>query len=105
MRIFHFLGVISPGRAGAIVAVLTGLVGVVIGALALRSARRGGTGAVRRRAGGALVAGLVGAALGGSVVAAAGGGLGTGHGFGGGIVALVVGSISMVLGGVARARS
>jgi hypothetical protein len=93
----------SSGRLGAIVAALVGLIGVVIGGLALRSARRIGTG--RSGAIVALVAGLIGMALGGLVVATADGGIGTGNGLGGGIVALVVGLIGMVLGGLALARS
>jgi hypothetical protein len=95
---------LGPGRIGAIVAVVAGLLGVVIGALALRAARRIGTGAGRKKAVGALAAGSIGMAIGGWVVATAGGGLGTGHGLGGGVVALVVGSIGVVLGGLARAR-
>jgi hypothetical protein len=95
----------SPGRVGAIVAGLVGLIGVVIGGLALRSAGRIGTGSGRSRAIVALVAGLIGMALGGLVVATADGGIGTGNGLGGGIVALVVGLIGLVLGGLALARS
>jgi Family of unknown function (DUF6223) len=95
----------SSGRLGSIVAALVGLIGVVIGGLALRSAGRIGTGSGRLGAIVALVAGLIGMALGGLVVATADGGVGTGNGLGGGIVALVVGLISMVLGGLALARS
>jgi Family of unknown function (DUF6223) len=109
-RIFDFqaaqVGVttLSSGRIGAMVAVVTGLVGLVIGGVALRTGPghhdTAGKGAVV-----ALVAGCVGMALGGLVVATAGGGLGTGHGLGGGIVALVVGFFSLVLGGLARRRT
>ena len=88
----------SAGRLTAGVGALVGLIGVVIGGLALRSAGR--SGAIV-----ALVAGLIGMALGGLVVATAGGGIGTGNGLGGGIVALVVGLIGMALGGLALARS
>jgi hypothetical protein len=95
----------SSGRLGAIVAALVGLIGVVIGGLALRSAGRIGTGSGRSVAIVALVAGLIGMALGGLVVATADGGIGTGNGLGGGIVALVVGLIGMALGGLALARS
>jgi hypothetical protein len=93
----------SPGRLGAVVAALVGLIGVVIGVRALARSRRTGDGP----GGGivALVAGLIGMVLGGLVVATADGGLGTGNGLGGGVVALVVGLTSMVLGGLARARS
>jgi lysophospholipid acyltransferase (LPLAT)-like uncharacterized protein len=85
---------LSPGRAGAIVAGLLGLAGLIIGGLALRRNKRGTP---------ALVLGLVAMALGGLVVVTADGGLGTGNGLGGGYVALVVGLISAVLG-AARMR-
>ena len=94
---------VSPGRLGAIVAGLVGLIGEVLGSRALRSAGRTGSG--RSVALVALVAGLIGMALGGLVVATAGGGIGTGNGLGGGIVALVVGLLGVVLGGLALARS
>src|SRR5262245_66554417 len=64
---------ISAGRIGAIVAALVGLIGVVIGGLALRSAGRIGPGSGRSGAIVALVAGLLGMALGGLVVGAAAG--------------------------------
>lgn len=95
----------SPGRLGAIVAALVGLIGVVLGGLALRSAGRLGTGSGRSGANVAVVAGLIGMALGGLVVATADGGIGTGNGLGGGIVALVVGLTGIILGGLALARS
>jgi hypothetical protein len=96
----------TPGRLGAIVAALVGLIGVVIGGRALtRSAGRIGTGSGRSGAIVALVAGLIGMALGGLVVATSDGGIGTGNGLAGAIVALVVGVISMALGGLALARS
>src|SRR5262245_9668872 len=95
----------SSGRLGAVVAALVGLIGVIIGGLALRSAGRIGTGSGRSGAIVALVAGMIGMALGGLVVATADGGIGTGNGLGGGIVALVVGLIGMALGGLALARS
>ncbi len=96
----------SSGRLGAIVAAVLGLIGVVIGGLALtRPAGRFGTGSGRLGAIVALAAGLIGMALGGLVVATADGGIGTGNGLGGAIVALVVGLIAVVLGGLALARS
>lgn len=95
---------LTAGRFWSLVAALLGLVGVVIGGLALaRSAGRIGTGG--RGAILALAAGLAGAVIGGLVVAAADGGPGTGYGIVGGFVALVVGLIAMVLGGLALARS
>jgi hypothetical protein len=95
---------LTAGRLWSLVAALLGLVGAVIGARALaRSAGRAGTG--RRRAIMALTAGLAGTVIGGLVVAAAKGGPGTGYGIVGGYVALVVGVIAMVLGGLTLARS
>jgi hypothetical protein len=97
---------LSPGRIGAIVAAVVGLIGAVIGGLALvRSARRIGTGTGRRGAIVALVLGPIGLVIGGLVVATADGGLGTGNGLGGGVVAMAIGLIGMALGGVALARS
>jgi hypothetical protein len=96
----------SAGRLGAIVAALVGLIGVVIGWLALARSDGGiGTGNGRSGAIVALVAGLIGTALGGLVVATSDGGIGTGNGLGGAIVALVMGLIGMALGGLTLARS
>jgi hypothetical protein len=95
----------SSGRLWASAAALVGLIGVVIGGLALRSAGRIGAGSGRPGAIVALVAGLIGMALGGLVLATADGGIGTGNGLGGGIVALVLGLIDMILGGLSLARS
>ncbi|MEU6034221.1 DUF6223 family protein [Actinomadura sp. NPDC047616] len=92
---------LSPGRLGAIVAALLGLVSVVIGGLVL--ARPTGRG--RSRANMALAAGLIGMALGGVVVATADGGLGTGNGLGGGIVALTLGLIGTALSALSLTRS
>ena len=97
---------LTPERIAASVAAVVGLIGAVIGGLALaRSA--GGIGAGNRRRGAivALVMGPIGLVIGGLVVATADGGLGTGNGLGGGIVAMVVGLIGMALGGLALARS
>ena len=96
----------SPGRIGAIAAAVVGLIGAIIGGLALsRSAGRISTGSGRRGAIVALVLGPIGLVIGGLVVATADGGLGTGKGLGGGIVAMMVGLIGMALGGLALARS
>jgi MFS family permease len=96
----------SPERIAASMAAVLGLVGAVIGGLALaRSADRIGTSNGRRGAIVALVLGPIGLVIGGLVVATADGGLGTGHGLGGGIVAMIVGLIGMALGGLALARS
>jgi hypothetical protein len=97
---------LGPGRIGAIVAALAGLLGAVIGGLSLaRSARRTGTGNGRRGAIVALVLGPMGLVNGGLVVATADGGLGTGNGLGGGIVAMLVGLVAVTLGALALARS
>jgi Family of unknown function (DUF6223) len=97
---------LSPGRIGAIVAAVVGLIGAVVGGLALaRSAGRIGTGNGRRGAIMALVLGPIGLVIGGLVVATADGGVGTGNGLGGGVVAMMVGLIGMALGGLALARS
>ena len=52
-----------------------------------------------------MMLGLTGVALGGLVVATSDGGVGTGNGLGGAVVAIVLGLIGMVLGGLARARA
>ena len=93
----------TPERAGAIVAILVGLFGAVVGGRALVHAHAVGKGLNGGTV--ALAAGMVSMILGGMIVATADGGLGTGNGLGGGVVALVVGPISLVLGGLARARS
>ncbi|PYC68117.1 hypothetical protein C7C45_19660 [Micromonospora arborensis] len=96
----------SSGRLGASVAALLGLVGAVIGGLALaRPASRVGTGTGRLGAVLALAAGLTAMALGGVVVATSDSGIGTGNGRGGAFVALAVGLVSVVLGGLALGRS
>ncbi|MEU8300540.1 DUF6223 family protein [Micromonospora sp. NPDC048909] len=96
----------SAGRLGASVAAVVGLIGVVIGGLALaRPATRIGTANGRGGAVVALVAGLIGIVLGGLVVATSDGGIGTGNGRGGAFVALVVGVVGIVLGGLALARA
>lgn len=97
---------LTPERIAATVAAVVGLIGAVIGGLALaRSAGRIGAGDGRRGAIVALVMGPIGLVIGGLVVAAADGGLGTGNGLGGGIVAMMAGLIGLALGGLALARS
>ena len=96
----------TPERIAASTAALVGLIGAVIGGLALaRSAGRIGNGNGRRGAIVALVLGPIGLVIGGLVVATADGGVGTGNGVAGGVVAMMVGLIGMALGGLALARS
>ena len=52
-----------------------------------------------------MALGGIGLILGGVVVVTAKGGLGTGHGLGGGIVAMIIGLIGVISGGLARTRS
>ncbi|MGW4113777.1 DUF6223 family protein [Actinosynnema sp. NPDC004786] len=95
----------SAGRVVALVAGALGLVGAIVGGLALVRSRRPDPGSARGRAVVALVAGSVAAVAGALVVITADGGLGTGNGLGGGVVAVVVGLVGVVLGGLALARS
>ncbi|MBN6039664.1 DUF6223 family protein [Amycolatopsis sp. 195334CR] len=89
---------LGPGRIGALIAGALGLAGVITGGLALaRAWRRGAVIAV--------AAGAVGMVVGGLIVVTADGGAGTGNGLGGGVVALVIGLLAVVLGGVALNRS
>lgn len=95
----------SAGRLGSTVAALMGLAGVVIGALALaRPTGRAGIGGARLGVI-AAVAGAAGMLLGGLVVATSDSGIGTGNGRGGGYVALVVGLIAVLVGGLTMVRS
>ena len=101
----------SAARFGATTAAMIGLIGAVIGGLALarsigraRSATDVGNTAGLRQATVALALGAIGIVLGGLIVATADGGLGTGNGLGGAAVAVVLGLIAVVLGGLARAR-
>jgi Family of unknown function (DUF6223) len=97
---------LTPERIVSSVATLVGLIGAIIGGLALaRAAGRVGSGGGRRGAVVALVLGPIGLVMGGLVVATAKGGLGTGHGLGGGMVAIVVGFISAALDGLALNHS
>jgi hypothetical protein len=85
---------IGSGRLIPSVAALVGLMGVVLGGVALsRSAGRIGIAAG--------VAGLISVIVGGLHSVNSAGGIGTGNG----LVAMVGGLISMVLGGLALARS
>jgi hypothetical protein len=92
----------TDGRARALVGAVVGLLGLIIGGLALaRSAGLIGNGSGRNGAVVALVLGLIGLIL--SVVhlgSSSTGGFGTGGGRAGAIVGLVLGSIGMILGGL-----
>jgi hypothetical protein len=95
---------LTPRRLWATVVAMLGLVGVVIGGLALyRAARRIGN---HGRRGGivALVTGLIAVVNGGLNLAVANGGPGTGNGVVGGAAAFVLGLIALALGGLALAR-
>ena len=100
--------IMGSGRLGATVAAVIGLIGTVIGGLALgRASRRtrsdyvvpptGDDGATA-----AIVLGVISLVLGGLFLATADGGPGTGNGVVGSIVAIVLGPIAMVLGRLAR---
>ncbi len=92
---------LTAGRLWATSAALLGLVGAVVGGLALaRSRRRTGTGASV-----ALGSGLIAVVGGGLNLAVADGGPGTGNGVVGGALALMLGLLAMIFGGLALARS
>ncbi len=96
---------LTAGRLWATSAALLGLVGAVVGGLALaRSVRRIGNGGTK----GAVVAlgsGLIAMVVGGLNLAVADGGPGTGNGVVGGALALMLGLLAMIFGGLALARS
>lgn len=93
----------TAGRTSATVIAVAGLVGVVIGGLALHSAGR--IGARNGRAGAALSIGLIVIILSAVHLSRATGDFGTGSGRAGAIVALVLGLTAMILGVVTRVRS
>src|SRR5262249_34448413 len=96
---------LTPRRLWATTVAVLGLVGVVIGGLALaRPASRFGAASGRRGALMALGGGLIGVVNGGLNLAIANGGPGTGNGVVGGAAAFVLGLIALALGGLALAR-
>jgi hypothetical protein len=96
---------LTPRRLWATTVAVLGLIGVIIGGLALaRPASRFGTASGRLGAVVALVAGLIAAVNGGLNLAIANGGPGTGNGVVGGAAAFVLGLIALGLGGLALAR-
>lgn len=104
--------IFGSGRLGPTASAALGLVGAVLGGLALARSRRGtpaGTGGAttieRRGATAALVLGAVSVVLGALFLVTADGGPGTGNGVVGSLVALVVGPVAIVLGGLARSRA
>ena len=102
------IAAVSTGRVGAFVAGAAGLIGAVLGGLALahaarraRSASRVDPGAGRGAVTLSLGLGLSSLVVAGLVIATSDGGIGTGNGLGGAIVALALGLIAIVLGGLA----
>jgi hypothetical protein len=98
---------LTPKRMLASSSALVGLIGTVVGGLALaRSRARVGPGQGRRGAILSLVMGPVALVVGGVVVVTANGGPGTGNGIAGGFVAIVLGLTATSLGAmvVSRAR-
>jgi len=96
----------TPRRLWATTVAALALVGVVIGARALRrSASRAGSASGRLAPILALAAGVIAAINGGLNLALANGGPGTGNGVVGGAAAFVLGLIAACLGGLALARS
>src|SRR5215510_10843550 len=96
----------TPRRLWATVVAAVGLVGVVIGGMALRqTAVPIGSGNGRRGAIVALLAGPIAVVNGALNLAIATGGPGSGNGVVGGAAALVLGLIATALGGLALARS
>lgn len=91
---------IGSGRLVPTVAAVIGLIGVIMGALALARAGKGRTWAAT-----ALAAGLVSAGIGALHAANAAGGVGTGNGLAGAVAAVVLGIVGIVLGGLAFMRS
>ena len=99
---------LTPRRLWATTVAGLGLLGVVIGGLALRRSdgRMGtGNGNVRMGAVVALLAGLIAVVNGALNLAIAKGGPGSGNGVVGAAAALVLGLIALALGGLALARS
>ena len=97
---------LTSRRLWATAAAAVGLLGIVIGGLALkRPASRFGTNAGRRGAVASVVAGLIALANGAFNLMLANGGPGTGNGVVGGAAAVVLGVVAVALGGMASARS
>jgi hypothetical protein len=95
---------IGSGRLVPTLAAVVGFIGIVLGGMAL-SRSGGGIGNGRRRAFVAGPAGIISVAVGTLHAANSAGGFGTGNGLAGAIVAMSVGLIAIVLGGLVLARS
>lgn len=96
---------LTAARFWATSAALLGLAGAVVGAVALSRAIRRIGNSGRRGAVAALASGLI-AVVGGALnLAVADGGPGTGNGVIGGALAVLVGLMAMVLGGLVLARA
>lgn len=96
----------TPGRIGALTGNAIGLIGSIVGGLALlRPSGMFGTANGRLGAVVALAAGLTAFVLGGIVAATSGGHIGTGGGLAGAIIALVLGLIAAALGALALSRA
>ncbi|MFJ7269978.1 DUF6223 family protein [Streptomyces sp. NPDC099050] len=95
----------GSGRGPSAVALVFALISVVLGALSLRAASRGGAANVRVRAIVGLALGLVGLIVGVVALAGADGGVGSGSGRGGSVVAVVLALIGVGLGALVVARS
>ncbi|HTJ85090.1 MAG TPA: DUF6223 family protein [Polyangiaceae bacterium] len=96
---------LTSRRLWATTTVALGLAGVVAGAIALARSASPPRASARLAALGALVAGLVAAVNGALVVAVATGGPGTGNGVVGGAGGFVLGLIALVLGGLTLLRA
>lgn len=101
--------ILGSGRLGPTASAVLGLVGVVVGALALNRSRHssfagsGSTTAIDRWGPTAAVAfGTIGLIFGGLFLATADGGPGTGNGVVGSVAALAFGPVAIVLGVRAR---
>jgi hypothetical protein len=96
----------TPRRLWATSVAVVGLIGLVVGAWALRqSSDHDRTGKGRTGAIVALALGLIAIVNGGLNLAFATGGPGSGNGIIGGVAALVLGLIALILGVLARRRS
>jgi hypothetical protein len=96
---------IGAGRLVPTVAAVVGLIGVVLGGLALAWSTAGASAGHRQGVAiASVVAGLISLLVGVLHAANSAGGFGTGNGLAGAIVAIVLGLISLFLGGLALRR-